>query len=126
MAPLVERNDCWVAQFLLETCGTSACGSRCPPMPPPTTFGPAGDQDAIAAYLFRCAETGRHAVSKDRSGRNLPSTGSAGSWRFVQEVAVGVRDPLPIPGDPEPVLRGLVDAGYYVWPQGTNPHGTSQ
>jgi hypothetical protein len=95
-------------------------------MPPPTTFGPAGDQDAIEAYLFRCAETGRHAVSKDRSGSNLPSTGSVGRWRFVQEVAVGVRDPLPIPGDPEPVLRGLVDAGYYVWPQGTNPHGTSQ
>ena len=95
-------------------------------MATPPTYGPAGDQDAIEAYLFRCADNGRHAISRDRSGGNLPKPDGGGAWEFVQQVAVGVHEALPIPGDPEPVLRGLSDAGYYVWPQGNNPHGTSQ
>ena len=95
-------------------------------MPTPNTFGPAGDQDATKAYLFRCGDTGRYAISSDRSGENLSKADRGLAWQFVEEVAVGVHEPLPIPGDPEPVLRGLLSAGYYVWPEGTNPHGTSQ
>jgi hypothetical protein len=94
-------------------------------MPTPT-YGPAGDEDAIEAYLFRCGATGRHAVSRDRSGGNLPKPDGGDAWQLVQQIAVGVHEVLPIPGDPEPVIRGLFDDGYYVWPKGGNPHGTSQ
>jgi hypothetical protein len=27
---------------------------------------------------------------------------------------------------PEPILLGLRDAGYYIWREGSNPHGTAQ
>ena len=90
------------------------------------TYGPAGDQDGETAYLFRCAETGEYAISFDRAGKNLPSPANARSWEFVQDLVVGVRDPLPIPGNPEPILRGLRSAGYYVWADEINPRGTSQ
>ena len=93
-------------------------------MPMPPTFGPAADQDATEAYLF--TNGGRYAVSRDRSGENLPKADGDGPWQLVEEVAVGVHEPLPVPGDPEPVLRGLLENGFYVWSTGGSAHGTSQ
>jgi hypothetical protein len=89
-------------------------------------FGPAADQDAREAYLFLCLGNGHYAVTCDRSGSNLPRASCLEGWKFVREFPLGVREPLPIDGDPEPVLRSLRDTGYYIWPSGLLPHGTSQ
>ena len=89
-------------------------------------YGPAGDDDATPVHLFLCIENGHYAVSHDPSGNNLPRDACLAGWRHVKVLALGVREPLPIAGDPEPVLRGLLDAGYYILPAGSQPHGTGQ
>ena len=35
-------------------------------------FGPAGDDDARTAYVFRCGETNLCAITLDETGSNLP------------------------------------------------------
>ena len=89
-------------------------------------FGPAGDRDAETAHLFLCRENGCYAVSLDQSGSNLPNARCLSGWKYVQEFALGVREALPIAGDPEPVLRALRDTGYYIVSQPSVTHGTGQ
>jgi len=47
-------------------------------------------------------------------------------WVFVREFALGVREPMPIRANPEPVLRALKARGFFVSREGSNPMGTSQ
>jgi hypothetical protein len=39
-------------------------------------FGPAGDDDARTAYVFRCGETDLYAITLEETGSNLPA-----DWR---------------------------------------------
>ena len=89
-------------------------------------FGPAGDVDAEEAYLFQCDDNGLFAVSRDRSGGNIPRGACPQGWNFRTAFALGVREALPVAMDPEPVLRGVRAYGYYIWREGSNPKGTSQ
>lgn len=73
---------------------------------PNTATGPAADDAALDAHLFLCLENGHYAVSTDPSG-------------------LGVREALPFPADPEPVVRGVRAAGYHIYGSSL-PHGTSQ
>ena len=82
-----------------------------------------GDNDATRAYLFESStDPSTHAVTRDVRGSNLPP----GAWTFDREFALGVREVMPINIAPEPVLRGLVANGYFVWSDRSNPKGTSQ
>jgi hypothetical protein len=90
-------------------------------------FGPAGDVDATKVHLFRCGGDLLFAVSIDETGANLPTRTCAEGWHYVEPFVLGVREAMPRAIDPEPVLRGLRAAGYYVWREGyRNPSGTSQ
>ena len=77
-------------------------------------YGPAGEEDAVTAYLFRCPANGRLAVSTDQAGANLPQEVCSEGWQFEGAFALGVHEALPIPADPEPVLRGLRHQGYFI------------
>jgi hypothetical protein len=91
-------------------------------------FGPAGDSDAQAAYLFLCPHTNCYGVTLDPTGQNLPSQGCEVGWELQAEFPLGVQEVLPTPMNPEPVIRGIAANGYFVWRQGLvrNPFGTSQ
>ena len=105
--------------------GTLNCGPRYGSMSAPI-YGPAGDADATQAYLFQCGDDGLYAVSDDPSGYNIPTSACMEGWRFKTSFMLGVREVMPVAIAPEPILRGLRDVGYYVWREGSNPHGTAQ
>ena len=90
--------------------------------------GPAGDLEARSAYLFFCPSTNRYGVTLDESGSNLPQQGGDAGWQLQAEFSLGIHEALPVPMDPEPVLRGIKSVGYFVWREGPvrNPRGTSQ
>lgn len=75
-------------------------------------FGPAGDVDATEAYLFECESELLFAVSRDRTGANLPLQNCPVGWRLKEAFALGIREAMPRAVDPEPVLRGLRSGGY--------------
>lgn len=84
-----------------------------------------GGHDADPAYLFVSrTDPSKYAVTRDRDGANL--TAVEGGWVLQQEIALGVRDAMPIHLAPEPVLRGLKADGFFIWHEGSNPKGTSQ
>jgi hypothetical protein len=86
-----------------------------------------GDDDATQAYLFRAgSDPILYAVTHDPSGTNLPPLDPEARWEFDREFALGVREAMPIHVAPEPVLRGLLARGYFVWCEGSDPVGTSQ
>jgi hypothetical protein len=91
-------------------------------------YGPAGDIDARAVYLFHCASTNCYGITLDPSGANLPDQGCAKGWQRKSEFPLGVREALPAPMNPEPILRGIAADGYFIWREGPvmNPSGTSQ
>jgi len=89
-----------------------------------TVTGPAADDDALDVHLFLCLENGHYAVSIDPSGANIPVDCRSG-WKYVEEFALGVREALPFPADPEPVVRAVLATGYHIC-DSSLPHGTSQ
>lgn len=76
-------------------------------------YGPAGDEDAQVACMFLSLGGGHYGLSKNRTGSNLPSEDAP--WNFVRNIALGVKEGLPFPGNPEPVLASLKAKGFYVW-----------
>lgn len=87
---------------------------------------PAGEDKPLQAYLFQLGDSDQFAVSLDPTGSNLP-TGDRAEWCLRKEFSLGVQDPMPVPMDPEPVLRGIRVRGYFTWHlYHTEPFGTSQ
>jgi hypothetical protein len=84
-------------------------------------YGPAGDIDASKVYLFLCIENGHYGVSNDVAGRNLPLDNCISGWQLVSELALGVKEALPLAADPEPILAALRSDGFYVFPAGRSP-----
>jgi hypothetical protein len=91
-------------------------------------FGPAGDNDARGAYLFLCPRTNCYGITLEKSGANLHDQGCDAGWQFQAEFPLGIREAIPAPMDPEPVIRGIKADGYFVWREGPvrNPSGTAQ
>lgn len=86
-----------------------------------------GDDDTTSAYLFSASnDPAKYAVSRDRTGDNLPVLEHMAKWTLDRAFALGVREAMPIHVAPEPVLRGLMVQGYFVWCVRSNPVGTSQ
>jgi len=90
------------------------------------SLGPALDDDARTAYLFRSGDS--FAVSLDKAGANLPPPVDGGAWQFQQQFELGVKEAMPAPIDPEPILRGIKSRGYFVWHLGgaSGTHATTQ
>lgn len=89
-------------------------------------YGAALDVDSTPAFLFESNDRRWLAVSLERDGRNIPFS-SGGPWRPRAEFELGVHEVMPVPIDPEPILRGLRAKGYFVWPaHRTLPFGTAQ
>ena len=80
---------------------------------------------AQQAYLFECDDNTLHAVSLDPTGRNIPRNFCLGGWHLKAEFALGVQDLVPAATSPEPVIRGVNEAGYFIWRDG-QMHGTTQ
>jgi hypothetical protein len=59
-----------------------------------------------------------------RTGDDLPS--GAEAWQLDREFALGVREPMPVQANPEPVLHGIKARGFFVGRERSNPLGTSQ
>lgn len=87
--------------------------------------GPAADDDALDAHLFLCLENGHYAVSTDPAGANIPAVDCGSGWKYVKQFALGVKEALPFPADPEPVVRAVRATGYHIY-NSSLPHGTSQ
>jgi hypothetical protein len=86
-----------------------------------------GDDDASAACLFHCRQDPSiHAVSRDRTGANIPIPEGVPEWIFDRMITLGVREAMPLHIAPEPVLRGLEADGFFIWKDRSNPMGTSQ
>lgn len=67
------------------------------------------------AYLFQCGDEGLFAVSTDKAGNNIPRSSCTQGWLMRQQFQLGTQDPVPAAIDPEPILRGLIAKGYYIW-----------
>ena len=86
------------------------------------------NEDSTIAYLFQSDDSDLFAVTIDEVGLNLPREIGLGSWQLQMAFPLGVREPMPRALNPEPVLRGIRNVGYYIWQEGKvrNPSGTSQ
>jgi hypothetical protein len=74
--------------------------------------------DAKAAYLFQCGDEELFAVSPDKAGANIPRSSCTNGWILRQEFMLGRHDPVPAEIGPEPILRSIIDKGYYIWRAG--------
>ena len=83
------------------------------------------DTDTVQAYLFECGDERHFAVSIDPYGRNIPRNACPEGWRLKTGFLLGIHRPVPAEIDPKAVLRGIRDAGYYVWREGMS-RGTTR
>ena len=83
------------------------------------------DTDTVQAYLFECGDERLFAVSIDPYGRNIPRNACPEGWRLKTGFLLGIHRPVPAEIDPKAVLRGIRDAGYYVWREGMS-RGTAR
>lgn len=67
------------------------------------------------AYLFQCEDEDLYAVSHDSTGRNIPRSPCTNGWRLCEEFQLGRHSPVPAPIMAEPILKGILDTGYYMW-----------
>lgn len=81
--------------------------------------------DASAAFLFQCGDGDLFAVSRDKTGANIPLAACSEGWRYRDEFRLGVHEVMPIAVSPEPILRGVKANGYFIWRKGSI-YGTSQ
>ncbi len=83
--------------------------------------------DARTAFLFERLEPHIFAVTLDAEVTNLPASDGFHRWERVAEFPLGVQEIVPSAADPEPILRGLLARGYFIWEAGhMQPFGTSQ
>lgn len=78
-----------------------------------TDNGNEEDEGGRRAYLFACGDLA--AVSLEEDGANLPMKRQ---WTFLRPFTLGVRDVGPWGKNPEPIIRGLLSDGFYVWREG--------
>lgn len=81
-------------------------------------------EDAREVFLFVSDDDRFYGVALEPEGLALPSSHG---WKFCQPFYLGVHEAMPVPIDPEPVLRGLAASEAFTWPtQRSQPFGTSQ
>jgi hypothetical protein len=65
------------------------------------------------AYAFRSGLW--RAVTLDPSESNLPALTDGVAWVLEHRSILGVRNIRPDGINPEPIIRGILSAGYYLW-----------
>ena len=86
----------------------------------------ATSEDEITRVFMFESTDGKHlGFSNHSDGRTLPVGTNIGRWNFVSSFALAADRIVPANLPPEPILRGLLDVGFYVWRKG-EPHATSQ
>jgi hypothetical protein len=73
------------------------------------------EHDGRTAYLFQCHAEELFAVSPDKTGANIPRSSCTQGWQLRQAFQLGTQDPVPAPIHPNPIIRGIMDKGYYIW-----------
>ena len=76
------------------------------------------DTDTSQADLFECDDDNLFAVSIDPHGRNIPRNACPEGWHLKTGFLLGVHLPVPAEIDPKAILRGIRNAGYYIWREG--------
>ena len=77
-------------------------------------------------HLFLCLENGHYSVSNDRDGANLPKDECFSGWKYIRAFSLDVNAPLPFAANPEPIVRALLDQGYWIAGEAGETHGTTQ
>lgn len=62
--------------------------------------------------LYKFTSGGRVAVTKDKTGSNLPS----GKWKFESEMEINAGDGPRIGASSAQILAGIERDGYFIWP----------
>ena len=70
--------------------------------------------DTTTAFLFQCGNCDLFAVSHDQTGANVPTAECPDGWVLRNTFRLGVREPVPVAIEPEPILRGIVADGYFI------------
>lgn len=113
---------CPITLKLKAMCGNWPCVLALGSMP--AILGPALDNDTREAFLFESDDEQLYGVALDKEGTLLP--GGHG-WKFLQQFCLGLHEAMPVPIDPEPVLRGIAAEGCFTWRRDrTHPFGTAQ
>ena len=75
------------------------------------------DDDVDQAFLFAERATTRKAITRKPLQLPISDTG----WELVQTFALGVQHIMPVDMDPEPVIKGILADGFYMWDEGRLP-----
>ena len=67
------------------------------------------------AYLFQCKGEDLYAVSLDARGANIPRSPCTDGWKLCEAFQLGRFAPVPAPVMAEPIIKGILLHGYYVW-----------
>ena len=74
--------------------------------------------DAQTAYLFQCGDEELFAISPDKIGKNIPRTSCTQGWLLRERFALGTQVPALNLIGTKPILRSIIDKGYYIWRAG--------
>jgi hypothetical protein len=70
---------------------------------------------SMTAFLFQCQGSDLFAISLDRAGTSIPPLTDNQRWLLREEFQLGLLFPLPIPVEPDEVLRGIEANGYFIF-----------
>lgn len=70
---------------------------------------------SMTAYLFQFQGTDLFAIALDSTGNTIPPLAKNERWLLRDEFQLGLLYPLPLPVDPDEVLRGIEANGYFIF-----------
>ena len=71
--------------------------------------------DAQTAYLFQFGDEELFAISPDKTGKNIPRTSCTQGWLLRERFALGTQVPALNLIGTTPIIRSIIDKGYYIW-----------
>ena len=81
--------------------------------------------EKLRAYAFTSDDGKFLGFSRDPAGADLPLSNGVSRWEHYATFDLGADRSVPADVPPEPILRGFLNPGYYIWRKGF-PHATSQ
>ena len=81
--------------------------------------------ESLRAHAFASDDGNYLGFSRDPTGADLPVTDGVSRWEHYAAFELAADRSVPADVPPEPILRGFLNPGYYIWRKGF-PHATSQ